>query len=57
METVPTDAGRDDNQIVAVIAAALMAFQNGEKKYVIKSIRRVGERSAWAEAGRREILQ
>lgn len=46
----------DDPQLIAVIAAALAAYQEAGKKLVVRSVRRVGSRSAWAEAGRREQL-
>jgi len=46
----------NDTQLIAVISAALMAYQGSGKKLVVRSVRRVGTRSAWAEAGRREQL-
>lgn len=50
------DVAVDDTQLIAVIAAALMAYQGTGKQLVVRSVRRVGTRSAWAEAGRRERL-
>lgn len=46
----------DQTQLIAVITAALMACQETGKRLVVRAVRRVGTRSAWAEAGRREQL-
>lgn len=45
-----------DPQIVAVLTAAIMAMEGSNKKLVVRSVRRVGSSSAWAQAGRREQL-
>ena len=41
----------DDAQLIAVIAAALAAFDNGSKRLVVRKVRRV---SGWNEAARSE---
>lgn len=46
----------DQSQLIAVITAALMACQDTGKRLVVRAVRRVGTRSNWAEAGRREQL-
>ena len=43
----------DDAQLIAVIAAALAAFDNGNKRLVVRKVRRV---SGWNEAARSENL-
>lgn len=51
-----TVTATDDPQLIAVIAAAIAAFQPAGKRLVVRSVRRLGSRSAWADAGRREQL-
>lgn len=46
----------DDPEIIAVISAAIAAFDPTGKRLVVRSVRRLGSRSAWADAGRREQL-
>ena len=41
----------DDAQLIAVIAAALAAFDNGNKRLVVRKVRRV---SGWKNAARAE---
>ena len=58
-ETAPAPAVEDgiDDEIVAVIAAAIASMTDGETRYAVRSIkkaRNVGGRSAWAMAGIRE---
>ena len=43
----------DDAQLIAVIAAALAAFDGGNKRLVVRKVRRV---SGWQEAARNESL-
>ena len=43
----------DDMQLIAVIAAALAAFDGGNKRLVVRKVRRV---SGWNEAARSENL-
>lgn len=47
---------QDQAQLIAVITAALMACQQNGKQMVVRAVRRVGRRSAWSDAGRREQL-
>ena len=51
-ETEPeTEPVEDQNELIAVIAAAIAAFDGGNKSLVIKSVRRV---SGWKNAARAE---
>ena len=43
----------DDAQLIAVIAAALAAFDNGSKRLVVRKVRRV---SGWNESARSESI-
>ncbi len=54
-EAAAEDAGVDENELVAVITAALMAYTkgSGNKTLVVKNIRRA---NAWAAAGRADQL-
>lgn len=51
-------AGGDDDELIAVISAAVSAMYDGSgKQFAIKSVRparRAGERPAWAAAGLRD---
>lgn len=44
---------QDDAQLIAVIAAALAAFDGGNKRLVVRKVRRV---SGWNEAARSESI-
>lgn len=48
---VETEPVEDQNELIAVIAAAIAAFDGGNKSLVIKSVRRV---SGWKNAARAE---
>ena len=51
----PTASSGTDPQVIAAITAALMAYQGetgGKGQLVVRSVRRVGSASGWANAGR-----
>ena len=50
--SLPVAQNEDEDEIIAVIAAAVVAFsQSAGKQYAVRSIRRSSGRSAWASAG------
>ena len=53
--TVTAEPEQDEGELIAVITAALMAYQKstGGKQLVVRNIRR---QNAWAAAGRSEQL-
>lgn len=56
VEDETSDEVYADGQLIAVISAALMAMENSGKRLVVRSVRRVGAQSSWANAGRREQI-
>ena len=54
-EAAAEETGVDENELIAVITAALMAYTkgNGNKTLVVKNIRRA---NAWAAAGKADQL-
>jgi len=52
-EAAAEETGVDENELVAVITAALMAYTRSDKTLVVKNIRRA---SAWAAAGRADQI-
>lgn len=49
-------AAEDDAQLIAVISAAIAAYSGSAKRLVVRSVRKAGAGSAWANAGRRDQL-
>lgn len=49
-------AAEDDAQLIAVISAAIAAYSGSAKRLVVRSVRKTGAGSAWANAGRRDQL-
>ncbi|HHY77136.1 MAG TPA: OadG family protein [Clostridiales bacterium] len=51
------EATQDENELVAVISAALAAFMGRENNLVVRSIRRVeGNAPVWAKVGRQDQM-
>ena len=55
VEAAAEESGEDEEELIAVITAALMAYSksNGNKTLVVRNIRRA---NAWAAAGRADQL-
>lgn len=46
-----------DNSLIAVITAAIAAFEGGSSNFVVRKIRRIsGETTAWSDAGRADCI-
>jgi|GEM_PF-2424016 len=54
-KTVPAQEGVPDPAVLAVIAAAVAAYIDTEKRSKVGMIRREGSEKAWVRAGRNEL--
>ncbi|MCQ4636162.1 OadG family protein [Anaerovorax odorimutans] len=55
--TATTVNAAADDSLIAVITAAIAAFQGGSNNFIVRKIRRMsGETTAWSDAGRADCI-